>query len=94
VLTSTFGRGLQERRLNGTIVQVPSTSRRAERLLSMLRELNRRDLELPKNGRGLSRRLKSGKFRSLTVLHRENGPRDLGLTAQTGNPSAGDLHRR
>ena len=46
----------------------------AERLLSMLRELNRRDLELPKNGRGLSRRLKSGKFKSLTVLHQENAP--------------------
>jgi len=46
----------------------------AERLLAMLRGLNRRDLELPKNGQGLSRRLRSNKFRSLTVLHPENAP--------------------
>jgi len=46
----------------------------AKRLLAMLRELERRDLELPKNGQGLSRRLKSGKFRSLTILHQDNAP--------------------
>jgi len=40
----------------------------------MLRGLNRRDLELPKNGQGLKRRLKSGKFTSLTILHQENAP--------------------
>jgi hypothetical protein len=46
----------------------------AERLLALLRGLNRRDLELPKNSQGLSRRLRSNKFRSLTVLHPENAP--------------------
>ena len=46
----------------------------AERLLAMLRGLNRRDLELPKNGQGLGRRLKSGKFSSLTILHQDNAP--------------------
>ena len=46
----------------------------AERLLTILRGLNRRELELPKNGQGLSRRLKGSKFTTLTILHQENAP--------------------
>jgi len=46
----------------------------AERLLAMLRGLERRDLELPKNAQGIGRRIKSGKFRSLRILHQDNAP--------------------
>jgi hypothetical protein len=46
----------------------------ASRLLAMLQELNRRDLVLPKNAAGLSRRLRSSKFNSLAVLDDDNAP--------------------
>jgi hypothetical protein len=46
----------------------------ARELLTMLRALEQRDLQLPKNESGLSRRIKSGRFTSITVLDQDNAP--------------------
>src|SRR5204863_9332726 len=55
----------------------------ASRLLAMLQGLGRRDLVLPKNAAGLSRRLRSGKLNSLAVLDDDNAP-ELPALRRTG----------